>query len=72
MPILFFLKQYQEVLLILLQKIYLKNPFVLINGIFYPPGEPISPHQLHCGLFAAVNCSFTGHFFADAAISTRE
>ncbi len=48
-----------------------KNLLILI-GIFYPSGEPISLHQLRCSPFAVVHYSFIGHFLAAAAILTRE
>ncbi len=44
----------------------------LIIEIFYPTGEPISQHRLHCSSFVVVHYSFVGHCLAFAAISTRE
>jgi hypothetical protein len=40
-------------------------------GIFYPPGEPISPHLLRCDPFAVDYHSFMGRRLASAATSTR-
>jgi len=45
--------------------------FILI-GIFYPSGEPISPHLLRCGPFAVDDHCFIGRRLASAATSTRE
>jgi len=45
---------------------------LIFIGIFYPSGEPISPHRLRCSPFAVVHYSVMGHFLAAAAISTRE
>ncbi len=52
------------------KKLYEKI-FILI-GIFYPTGEPISPHRLRCNPFAVVHYSFMGCGLAATAISTRE
>jgi hypothetical protein len=41
-------------------------------GIFYPPGEPISPHRLRCNPFAVDHYSFMGCCLAAAAISARK
>jgi hypothetical protein len=46
-------------------------PFSSID-IFYPPGEPISPHLLRCDPFAVDYHSFMGRRLASAATSTRE
>jgi len=46
--------------------------FYIFIGIFYPSGEPISPHLLRCGLFAVDDHSFTGPRLASVAISTHE
>jgi hypothetical protein len=40
--------------------------------VFYPKGEPISPHRLRCSPFAVVHYDFMGHCLAVAAISTRQ
>jgi hypothetical protein len=50
------------------------NEKAIINiiGIFYPSGEPISPHRLRCGLFDVHKYAFTGRFLAARAILTRE
>ena len=44
----------------------------LAISIFFPTGEPISPHRLRCGPFAVVHYNFMSHCLAAAAISTRE
>jgi hypothetical protein len=41
-------------------------------GIFYPSGEPISPHRLRCSPFAVDHYSFMGCGLAATAISARE
>jgi hypothetical protein len=41
-------------------------------SIFYPSGELISLHRLHCNPFAVYKYSFMGHCLAGAAISARE
>jgi len=46
--------------------------FYIFIGIFYPLGEPISPHLLRCGLFAVENHSFTGPRLASVANLTHE
>jgi len=46
--------------------------FYIFIGIFYPSGEPISPHLLRCGLFAVKDHSFTGPRLASVANSTHE
>jgi hypothetical protein len=51
---------------------YYAKTFIHLIGIFYPSGEPISPHRLRWCPFAVVHYSFMGHFLADAAILTRE
>jgi len=51
---------------------FFKKKFLIFIGIFYPPGEPISPHRLRCSPFAVVHYSFMGHFLAATAILTRE
>jgi len=48
-----------------------KKLFILI-GIFYPSGEPISPHLLRYDPFAVDDHSFMGRCLASAATSTRE
>jgi hypothetical protein len=53
-------------------KFFFKKKFFIFIGIFYPSGEPISPHWLRCSPFAVVHYSFMGHFLAAAAILTRE
>ncbi len=53
-------------------KFFLKKKFFILIGIFYPSGEPISPHRLRCSPFAVVHYSFMGHFLAAAAILARE
>jgi len=53
-------------------KFFFKKKFFIFIGIFYPSGEPISPHRLRCSPFAVVHYSFMGHFLAAAAILTRE
>lgn len=40
--------------------------------IFYPSGEPISPHLLRCGLFAVDDHSFTEPRLASVANSSHE
>ncbi len=77
---LFSFQQYQEVILTLLKmttKTFLSPSFKvrvgrIAIGIFYPTGEPISPHRLHCSPFAVVHYNFMGHCFAAAAILTRK
>jgi len=71
MPMLFLLQQYQKVILTSLKKLFKKYLFTLI-GIFYPSGEPISPHRLRCSPFAVYKYSFMGHCLAAAATSARE
>ena len=74
MPLLSQLQQYQEVILILLEiplGILSKKLYILI-GIFYPLGEPISPHLLRCAPFAVDDHSFMDRRLASAATSTRE
>jgi hypothetical protein len=71
MPLLFFLRQYQEFILTSLKKLFKKNLFIFI-GIFYPSDEPISLHRLHCGPFAVYKYSIMGHCLAAAAILARE
>jgi hypothetical protein len=44
----------------------------LIIEIFYPTGEPISQHRLHCSSFVVVHYNFMSHFFAATATSVRE
>jgi hypothetical protein len=51
---------------------YHEKTFINLIGIFYPTGEPISPHRLRCSPFAVVHYSFMGYFLAAAAILTRE
>jgi hypothetical protein len=51
---------------------YYEKTFIHLIGIFYPSGEPISPHRLRCSPFAVVHYSFMGHFLAAAAILIRE
>jgi hypothetical protein len=46
--------------------------YLILIGIFYPSGEPISLHRLRCSPFAVVHYSFMGRFLAAAAILTRE
>jgi hypothetical protein len=46
--------------------------YLILIGIFYPSGEPISLHRLRCSPFAVVHYSFMGHILAAAAILTRE
>jgi hypothetical protein len=46
--------------------------FLLNIGIFYPLGEPISPHLLRCGPFAVDDHSFMDRRLASTATSTRE
>jgi hypothetical protein len=60
MPMLFFLQQYQELILTLLKKLFKKNIFIFI-GIFYPSGEPILLHLLRCDPFAVDHHSCMGH-----------
>ena len=60
---LFLLQQYQEVILILLKKLFKKNLIIFI-GIFYPygkRGEPILLHLLCCDPFAVDYHSCMGH-----------
>jgi len=71
MPMLFLFKKYQEVILILLGKLFKNNLFIFI-GIFYPMGELISLHRLRCSPFAVYKYSFMGHCLVAAAISARE
>jgi hypothetical protein len=71
MPMPFLILQYQDAILTLLKKLFKKNLSIFI-GIFYPTGEPISLHLLHCSPFAVYKYSFMGYCFAAAAISTRE
>jgi hypothetical protein len=51
---------------------YYGKTFIHLIGVFYPLGEPISPHRLRRSPFAVVYYSFMGHFLAAAAILTRE
>jgi len=51
--------------------LFLRILYIFI-GIFYPSGEPISPHLLRCSLFAVDDHSFTGPRLASVAISTHE
>ncbi len=37
---------------------FLLTLFIFIIGIFYPSGEPISPHLLRCSAFAVEDHSF--------------
>jgi hypothetical protein len=67
----FLVQQFQEVVLPLLKKLFVKNLYIFI-GIFYPMGKPISLHRLHCGPIAVYKYSIMGHCLAAAAISTRE
>jgi hypothetical protein len=60
MPMLFFLQQYQEVILTLLKKLFKKNLFKF-TGIFFPSGEPILLHLLRCDPFAVDNHSCMDH-----------
>ena len=53
---LFLLKQYQEVTLILLEKLFQKK-FSFFIGIFYPSGESILMHLLRYRAFAVDNHS---------------
>jgi hypothetical protein len=53
------------------ENIYQKEFFIFIN-VFYPPGEPILPHQLRCGPFTVYRYSFMGHFLAAAVTLARE
>jgi len=53
-------------------KFSFKKKLFIFIGIFYPSGEPISPHRLRRSPFAVVHYSFMGHFLAAAAILTRE
>jgi hypothetical protein len=46
--------------------------FLIIIGIFYPSGEPISLHRLRCSPFAVDNYSFMGCGLAAAATSARK
>jgi hypothetical protein len=55
-----------------IKEIALFSVLLFSVGIFYPPGEPISPHRHRCSQFAVVNYSFMGCGLAAAAISTRE
>jgi len=48
---LFLLQQYQEVILILLKKLF-KKKFSIFIGIFYLSGEPILMHLLRYRAFA--------------------
>jgi hypothetical protein len=36
---------------------YHEKTFIHLIGIFYPSGEPISPHRLRCSPFAVVHYS---------------
>ena len=38
---------------------FFKKKFFILIGIFYPSGEPISPHLLRSGPFAVVHCVIT-------------
>jgi hypothetical protein len=71
MPMIFLFQQSQEGILILLKKLLKTNIFILI-GIFYPKGEPISPHRYRCSPFAVVEYNFMSHCLVAAAISARE
>jgi len=41
-------------------KHFFENKFFILFGIFYPKGEPISPHLLCYSPFAVDNHSFMG------------
>jgi hypothetical protein len=76
MPTLLLSMQHQKIFLILHIK-SLKNNcsgenLLILVGIFYPSGEPISLHRRRCSPFAVVHYSIMGHYLAVAAISTRE
>jgi len=45
---------------------------ILIIGIYYPSGEPISLQLLRCSPFKVDDHVFMGHCLAVAANSTRE
>jgi hypothetical protein len=52
---------------------YYEKAYFNLIGIFYPPGEPISPQWFRRSPFAVVHSrpdlpSFMGHFLAVAAI----
>jgi hypothetical protein len=51
---------------------YFYERVFLLIGIFYPSGEPISPHRLRCSPIAVLCYSFMAHFLGGAAILTRE
>jgi len=53
-------------------KLFFKKKVFIFIGIFYPSGEPISPHRLRCSPFAVDDHSFMGHFLAARAILTRQ
>jgi len=40
-------------------KLFFKKKFFILIGIFYPSGEPISPHRIRCSLFAVVDYVIT-------------
>jgi len=52
--------------------ITMRKLLILIIGIFYPSGEPISLQSLRCSPLEVVHYVFEGHFLAFAATSVRE
>jgi hypothetical protein len=54
------------------ESLYSSDFSLIIIGIFYPTGEPISPQMLRCGPFAVGLPQLHGPHLASAAISTRK